>query len=534
VLTAPASASAGLLPPARAELAPQPRDSALYQVVRDNVATLYQASEDGFGSPLPGFVREELDGYLGCRVLGRGFAHLVCRGCGAPHLLAFSCGGRGFCLSCTGRRMAQTAANLTEFVLPEAPLRQWVLTVPFQLRAAVAYDRHLLPRVYGLFYDSIQGFYRRRLADHGYPGGRTGSVTAIQRCSGDLRLNPHLHGVFLDGVYVESVPAASGEQVALQFVALPELTDMDVKEVLQTLVSRVARYLRRRGLLSDDAQAGSDAQQQDQDGEQLALTALAHAAVAGSSIAGPVSRQGRIALPDRGELARSRSPLCATLSGFSLHARTTVEEGDKPGRERLIKYILRPPLASERVQHLGNGRVRLQLKRAFGDGTFAIEMDELSLVARLAALVPPPWQNQVRYSGVLAPAASWRRRVVAMAPGADPSDGASHAVWQGLGRPCPEDDDTEQRVPKGKGCRYWPWRFLKARTFGEQTTTCVSCQGPLRLRAFVHDADSIRRILTHLGLPTHVPRPAPARGPPYYRGPVRRIRRDTAQQHWDL
>lgn len=33
------------------------------------------------------------------------------------------------------------------------------------------------------------------------------------------------------------------------------------------------------------------------------------------------------------------------------------------------------------------------------------------------------------------------------------------------------------------------------------TTTCVSCQGPLRLRAFVHDAVSIHRVLTHLNLP---------------------------------
>ena len=68
--------------PALAHLAPasqsrQPCDSPLYQVVRDNVATLYQASEDGFGSPLPGFVRAELDGYLRCRVLGHGFAHLL-------------------------------------------------------------------------------------------------------------------------------------------------------------------------------------------------------------------------------------------------------------------------------------------------------------------------------------------------------------------------------------------------------------------------------------------------------------------------
>jgi hypothetical protein len=121
-----------------------------------------------------------------------------------------------------------------------------------------------------------------------------------------------------------------------------------------------------------------------------------------------------------------------------------------------------------------------------------------------------------------------------MAPGADPAGGTTHAVWQRLGRPSPEGDSTEHDFPKGKGCRYWPWRYLKARTFGEHTIACASCQGPLRLRAFVHDADSIHRILTHLHLPTHVPKPAPARGPPYYRGPVRRIRTETAQQHWDV
>ena len=77
-----------------------------------------------------------------------------------------------------------------------------------------------------------------------------------------------------------------------------------------------------------------------------------------------------------------------------------------------FKYILRPPVATERVQ-----RPQRRLKRTFGDGTFAVEMDELPLAARLAAMVPPPWQNQVRYAGVLAPAAKWRSRIVATAPG---------------------------------------------------------------------------------------------------------------------
>ena len=244
-MSARSAVSAALGSPRSGQRDRQPWQSTLYQVVRDNVATLQQASEDGFGTPLPKFVRAELDGFLRCQVLGRGFAHMVCKDCGKPHLLAFCCRGRGFCPCCTGRRMAQCAANLSEFVLPDAPQRQWVLTVPHALRPRAAYDRKLLPRIYGIFYESIQRFYERRLADLGHSGGRTGSVTAIQRASSDLRLNPHLHGVFLDGVFTER---AGGE---LSFVDLPELSDLDVCEVLSTVVARVLGHLRRQGPRSD-------------------------------------------------------------------------------------------------------------------------------------------------------------------------------------------------------------------------------------------------------------------------------------------
>ncbi len=42
--------------------------------------------------------------------------------------------GRGFCPSCGGRRMADTAAWLVDRVLREVLVRQWVLTLPFALR----------------------------------------------------------------------------------------------------------------------------------------------------------------------------------------------------------------------------------------------------------------------------------------------------------------------------------------------------------------------------------------------------------------
>jgi hypothetical protein len=96
---------------------------------------------------LPAFVRADLEGYVKCGALNRGFAHLQCEGCGRPVLVAFSCGSRGFCRSCLGRRMCQGALNLLTYVLPAVPLRQWVLTLPFELRAPLAYERDALAEV---------------------------------------------------------------------------------------------------------------------------------------------------------------------------------------------------------------------------------------------------------------------------------------------------------------------------------------------------------------------------------------------------
>ena len=91
--------------------APRPRRS--YEVVRDNLETLYGAIDDGaLAVRIPKHARKELEAYLDCGLLCRGFARLKCEHCDDTRLVAFSCKGRGFCPSCTGRRMNATAANL--------------------------------------------------------------------------------------------------------------------------------------------------------------------------------------------------------------------------------------------------------------------------------------------------------------------------------------------------------------------------------------------------------------------------------------
>ena len=172
----------------------RPETTVLYGIVRDNIETLHGAIEDGaLPVRIPKHAERELEAYLGCGLLCRGFGRLRCGYCGENRIVAFSCKGRGFCPSCLGRRMCATAANLMERVLPpEGSLRQWVLTFPFSWRRRLAVDGALLSRLTRIFLETVHGFYGERAAREGATGACTGSVTVLQRTLSDLRLAPHL------------------------------------------------------------------------------------------------------------------------------------------------------------------------------------------------------------------------------------------------------------------------------------------------------------------------------------------------------
>jgi len=150
---------------------------------------------------LPAHVEGELRRFLDCGIFARGFSRWVCEKCGVERVVASSCKGRGFCPSCIGRRMNETAALLVDHVLPPVPVRQWVLTLPIELRYRLAYDGQLCSDALAVFLRAVSGWYRRRASELGYPGGHTGAVTVIQRANSDLRLAPHFHSLLLDGVH---------------------------------------------------------------------------------------------------------------------------------------------------------------------------------------------------------------------------------------------------------------------------------------------------------------------------------------------
>jgi hypothetical protein len=215
-----------------------PRTTALYEVVRDNLETLYGAIEDGaIAVRIPKHARKELEAYLSCGLLCRGFARLKCEDCGERRLVAFSC---------TGRRMNAIAANLIERVLPpQSGLRQWVLTFPFPWRRRLAQDGALLGDLTRIFVETVHALYAERAAREGALGAKTGAVTVVQRTSSDLGLNPHLHVVALDGAWHDQ-----GAELCWQ--GLGHLQTSEVGAVLESTVRRIERHLRRRGLLGID------------------------------------------------------------------------------------------------------------------------------------------------------------------------------------------------------------------------------------------------------------------------------------------
>jgi len=406
--------------------------------------------------------------------------------------------------------MCQSAANWVEHVLPHERLRQFVLTFPFELRARLAYDRELFGRLTKLFNDCVLGFYRRTLRDVYRAGsGEGGAITVTQRVSSDLRLNPHLHQLAIDGVFVED---ESGELV---FHPLPTLTNADVADLLDVIVARVLALLEREGVIEDrlDPRLADDGFAE----REPALASLATAAVTGNMPAGPEERQREpIRLRTDGS-DRSVSGLSARHRGFSLHAATTAPAHPARARETLCRYVLRPPLAEQRVKKLPNGLVRVELKRPFSDGTVAIDLDPLSFLCRLAAAVPPPRAHLVRYSGVLSAAHRWRERVVPPAPEATADDDVcehGHALSEVEAEPLP------QRSTHRSG--YRPWRELLKRTFAIDLEQCAKCGARLVLRSLVTAAQSVARFLRKIGEDPNPPPIAPARAPPFFRLPALR------------
>ncbi len=515
----------------------RPEESVLYGVIQTQLET-FLARAQARERPVPRFVERELRGFLRCGILAHGFVRVHCDACGLDRVVAFSCKGRGFCPSCGGRRMADTAAHLVDRVMPQVPVRQWVLSLPFALRYRLAYDAALTSAVLGVFVRTVFTSLRRRARKRwGLVRGQCGAVSFVQRFGDALNLNVHFHSLLLDGVY------APGPEGALRVRPLPPPDDADVERVVGQVARRLAQLLEHRGL-------GPEADVMDAD--PLAEDEPLLAQLYGASVAGRIAtgrRAGQRVLRvgdciDPEDLPVLEGARCASVSGVGLHANVAVPAGDRRRLERLCRYVARPPVTTERLSRLDDGRLLYRLKHRWRDGTTHVVFEPQELVEKLAALVPPPRFHLVRYHGILGPCAGGRDRVVPGSTSAEervrpaprkpsvglPAEPPGTTAVQGherglIGDRCNllgQDGSRANPAPAGRQQllpvreeptirpRRLAWADLLRRVFAVDVLECPRCGGRMRLLAAIQPPDVTQAILDCLDLPSRAPPTAAA------------------------
>jgi hypothetical protein len=483
----------------------------LFRVLQEHLTTFLSTAADAHdGVGVPKFVEKELRAFLKCGVLAHGFALLRCADCKHDHVVGLSCKGRGFCSRCGGRRMTEQAAHLVDHVVPFVPMRQWVLTLPHRLRYRLGYDHGLCKQLLRIFVRALRDHYRMKT---GEPLGEIGCNTFIHRFNSALALAPHFHTMIPDGVFVRD------GQGGVRFVQAGETSNLDVDEVMARCAPLFNALLRRRGLQDDNHESDADV-------DPLALDAPALAAL----YAGSVTRRAALG-PNAGKAILKvgadpnapwvdiKRPRHSQQDGFDLHASHALPAEDRDGLERMLRYGARPAIAQQRLSLLADGRVSLELKRPYHDGTTHLVFEPLVFIERLAALVPKPNKNLVIYSGVLAPNAKLRSAVVAY--GRPVPVAASNTNAVDVEAPptdtatAPSDAAAVSKPKKPKSGRpNYRWPELMRRSFGIDVLQCKDCGGVMKLIDIVTHPRAIRGILKSLGLPTEPPFTQPSRAPP--------------------
>jgi ribosomal protein S27E len=336
----------------------RPETTLLYQVVREYWPE-FQAELASHGKYLPAYVTKEFDEYLKCGRLEYGFLRVRCDSCHDEKLVAFSCKKRGFCPSCGARRMVDSAALLVDAILPNQPMRQWVLSVPFPLRFLFASNPKAMTGVLGIVYRTIATHLTHKAGFTKFMS-QTGAVTLIQRFGSALNLNIHFHMLFLDGVFFDAIHC---DKPFFRRVKAP--TSDELTQLTRTIAQRVGRYLERQGLMERDTgnifltQDAVRASDEDPSNQLLGSSITYRIAV------GP--QQGRKVfnlqtLPDL-ETDSPFSGSVGEVAGFSLHAGVATKANERAKLERLCRYITRPAVSTKRLSLTRNGQIRYELNQ---------------------------------------------------------------------------------------------------------------------------------------------------------------------------
>ena len=502
-----------------AEYTPRkPKETLLYGIVSEHLPGFLALVRESYSRPLPKYVTDTFRGYLECGDLSVGFTRYRCSECSHEVLVGFSCKARGVCPSCNTRRMTEVAASIVDRTLPNVPFRQWVLSLPFLLRAAVALRPEVLSALARIFSEEVRRHLKRSA---GLKGAETGTILFVQRFGGSLNLHVHFHMLAVEGVFEKRPEQTDGTR----FFEVEGPNRAAVLSVVTRIRDRAVRFLKRRGLL--ESRVFEDRSTEPE--EPSALEATTQIALAkGEYITRP------FAAPMQEESLQRREPrFSAELDGFNLHCAVTIASGDDDGRERLLRYCARPAFALDRLEILRDGRIAYRVKTVRKGRTHRV-MTAPEFLARLAALIPPPRYPLVRYSGVFSSGSKWRKLVVPKPRGkrgkCDKTEESASKHALAPKSPASSHYPSRSRAESGAELvrsleepraigtltvKHWnrlregelfasspniPWAILLKRTFGFDAELCPKCDRKMRMVDVVDDRSKATALLGALGI----------------------------------
>lgn len=406
----------------------------MQQVLRKSL-TSYLAVE-----PISWIAERALELATTCGDPNHGTAVLHCLGCDNKQERTFSCKRVTLCFRCGLRRMYERTHHLMNAVLPSVPVRHWVLNLPPHLRFNVGYYHHILAGLLTIFVRAIF-IYLRRIAKVtvglasvklAHPAG----ISVIHRVSARLTASFHFHCVTPDGVWIQQVPHGP-----VEFHALAAPTDEQLAKIASRVCRQARRLLMRHGAWEDVAVQTSQ-----------------------DTVSGIITLRGRQLVKHYGAAAipYQQQPLHPDgAHAYEVYASHRIEGTDRGNLERLLHYLLAPPLSDDQLTVIDDQHIRLRYKRKTHSGDTEEIITHHDLIDRLVPLISFPRSHLMHYHGAFSPSARIRKRIV---PHRKP---AARGV----------DDNHLDPSPAGHAAR----KALHARTHHDDVATCRQCGGRLQL-----------------------------------------------------
>ena len=155
--------------------------------------------------------------------------------------------------------------------------------------------------------------------------------------------------------------------------------------------------------------------------------------------------------------------------------------------ERLCRYVTRPAIFLDRLTVRVDGKIQYELKNPFRNGTTHILYSPLDFLSKLAALVPSPRHNLVRYHGIFASNARMRKLIVPTK-----RKKTNSKAYQNERKSIAKSESADELIAP------LTWAQRLKRVFNIDISVCPLCGGTTRVIADIIDTDIIQKILDHI------------------------------------